>query len=192
MESNISDKNITFISNLVCNIGSFLYLHLTKTEKSYLLLCAEPQSVLTLIINILALVSVKETKQWQRSSLKETRLLSAFHLITTLFATSMMLTFTYLHIKDYRISTFLLSILLYLLELNKELICFVSFNRFLHANLYQTFQQKSKSNISNVPLVMDILWSLYEFIWTNINRFISVPFVIDIISLIISVKVIIL
>ena len=33
MESNISDKNITFKSNPVYSTGSFLYLHLTKAEE---------------------------------------------------------------------------------------------------------------------------------------------------------------
>ena len=105
MESNISDKNITFIRNPVCNPGSFLYLQLTRHEQIYFTLCAESQSVLTLILNILALASVKQTKQWQDSSLKTTMLLSVHHLVTTLFGNPMQLIFTYLHMKDYRIST---------------------------------------------------------------------------------------
>ena len=41
MESNISDRKIAFKSNPVYSTGSFLYLHLTKTEKDYFLICAE-------------------------------------------------------------------------------------------------------------------------------------------------------
>ena len=180
------------MSNPVCNTGSFLYLYLTKDEKFYLTLCAESQGILALIINILALVSVKQTKQWQLSSLKTTILLSVHHLITTLFGSPMLLIFMYLYIEDCRISTFLLSIYIYLLEVNTELICFVSFNRSLHIKLSQTFRRESKSNISNTALVMGILWPFYEFISTNISSFISVPFVVNIVSLIISMTVIIL
>ena len=81
MERNSSEKNITFMNNPVCNTGSFLYLYLTKDEKFYLTLCAESQGILALIINILALVSVKQTKQWQLSSLKTTMLSSVHHFI---------------------------------------------------------------------------------------------------------------
>ena len=167
-------------------------MHLKKDEKFYLTLCAESQSVLILIINILVLVSVKQTKQWQDSSMKTTILLLVHHLITTLFANPMLLIFTYIYIKDCRISTFLLSIYIYLLELNTELIYFVSFNRFLHVKLSQTYQRKSKSYISNIALVMGILWPFYEFFSTNMSTFIQVPFVVDIMSLIISMAVIIL
>ena len=193
MKSNISHKNFILLnisSSAFCNIGSFLYLHLTKDKNFYLRLCAESQGVLILIINIIALVSVKQTKQWQESSLKTTILLLVNHLITTLFENPMLIIFTYLHIKDCRLSIFLLSIYIYLLELNTELICFVSFNRFLHVNLSQTFQRKSKSNMSNVALVMGFLWPFYEFISTNMSTLIEVSFVVDIISLIISMAVV--
>ena len=192
MKSNISGKNINLISNPVCITGSFLYFHLTKEEKFYLTLCAESQCILILITNILALVSVKQTKQWQESSYKIAILLLVHHLMITLFGNPMLLVFTYFHIKGCRISVFLLSIHVYLLELNTELIRFVIFNRLLHIKLFQTFQRKSKSNISNVVLAIGILWPFYEFISTNMSTFICVPFVVDIISLIISIAVIIL
>lgn len=104
----------------------------------------------------------------------------------------MLLVFTYFHIKDCRTSVFLLSIHVYFLELHTDLIRFVIFNILLHLKLFQTFQRKSKSNIPNVALAIGILWPFYEFASTNMSTFICVLFVVDIISLIISVAVIIL
>ena len=103
METKTTSRNTT---RLLCEYSLHqIFNHLPKGIKSFVSFGLGLQGGVTLIINTLALVSIKQTNQDRKASLKTTILLSVHDIIATLFATVLMLFFTNYNVQDCNLST---------------------------------------------------------------------------------------
>ena len=122
-----------------------------------------------MIFNIFLLVSIWKTNQDRKASLKTTILLSIHDMISTSFQTILMLFFTNYHVQDCNMSDSLLSINIYLSQLNPSLMSFISLDRYLHVKLSTRYQRQLKNRVSIVSLITGIMWPLSQLISSNIR-----------------------
>ena len=130
-----------------------------------------------MIFNIFLLVSIWKTNQDRKASLKTTILLSIHDMISTSFQTILMLFFTNYHVQDCNMSDSLLSINIYLSQLNTSLMCFISLDRYLHVKLSTRYQRQLKNRVSIVSLITGIMWPLSQLISSNIRSSIVIKFI---------------
>lgn len=109
MEANSSIQNSSGMETLHCDIVSTLYL-LERNEKFYLSFTIIVQTVLTMIINALVLVAIKNTKQRKNKSLGTTRLLWIHDIVAALLGRLAILVFLNQEIKNCNIARFLSSV----------------------------------------------------------------------------------
>ena len=122
-----------------------------------------------MIFNIFLLVSIWKTNQDRKASLKTTILLSIHDMISTSFQTILMLFFRNYHVQDCNMSDSLLSINIYLSQLNTSLMSFISLDRYLHVKLSKRYQRQLKNRVSIVSLITGIMWPLSQLISSNIR-----------------------
>ena len=122
-----------------------------------------------MIFNIFLLVSIWKTNQDRKASLKTTILLSIHDMISTSFQTILMLFFRNYHVQDCNMSDSLLSINIYLSQLNTSLMSFISLDRYLHVKLSTRYQRQLKNRVSIVSLITGIMWPLSQLISSNIR-----------------------
>ena len=122
-----------------------------------------------MIFNIFLLVSIWKTNQDRKASLKTTILLSIHDIISTSFQTILMLFFRNYHVQDCNMSDSLLSINIYLSQLNTSLMSFISLDRYLHVKLSTRYQRQLKNRVSIVSLITGIMWPLSQLISSNIR-----------------------
>ena len=130
-----------------------------------------------MIFNIFLLVSIWKTNQDRKASLKTTILLSIHDMISTSFQTILMLFFTNYHVQDCNMSDSLLSINIYLSQLNTSLMSFISLDRYLHVKLSTRYQRQLKNRVSIVSLITAIMWPLSQLISSNIRSSIVIKFI---------------
>lgn len=122
-----------------------------------------------MIFNIFLLVSIWKTNQDRKASLKTTILLSIHDMISTSFQTILMLFFRNYHVQDCNMSDSVLSINIYLSQLNTSLMSFISLDRYLHVKLSTRYQRQLKNRVSIVSLITGIMWPLSQLISSNIR-----------------------
>ena len=140
METNTTSTNTT---RSLCSYSFHpIFKHLSKDAKSYQSFGLGLQGGITVIINTLVLVSIKQTNQYRKASLKTTILLSVHDIIATSFTATLMLFFSNYHVQDCNVSTTLLSINIYFSQLNTSLMCL---DRFLHVKFSKNYQRQFKT-----------------------------------------------
>ena len=185
MEPNNSIQNDCGKEKLYCHTGNALYL-LKKNEKFYLSFIIIVQTVLTMIINTLVLVTIKHTKQRKNRFLRTTRLLSIHDIAAALLGRLFILVFLNQEIKNCNVARFMFSVVVSFIHLNTGIIVFISFDRLLYVKLSQRYQLGFYNKESNIILTAMISFSVLWFIQANIKRFTPFPFVLTTIFLIIS------
>ena len=186
METNVTSRNTT---RSLCEYSSHqIYKHLPKDVKPYVLFGLGLQGGITLFINTLVLVSIRQTNQVRKTSLKTTILLSVHDMIANSFATILMLFFTNYQVQDCKMPSSLLSIDIYLSQLNTSLMCFISLDRFLQVKFSRNYQRQFKSRVSIASLILGILWLVFQLASTNV----VIKFITGVVSLLTNISVIIL
>ena len=132
MEANSSIQNSSGMEKLHCDIGSTLYL-LERNEQFYLSFTIIVQAVLTMIINALVLVAIKNTKQRKNRSLGTTRLLSIHDIVAALIGRLAVLVVLNQEIKNCNIAV------AFFIHLNTGIIVFISFDRLLCVKLSRRY-----------------------------------------------------
>ena len=183
MEPNNSIQNDCGKEKLYCHTGNVLYL-LKKNEKFYLSFIIIVQTVLTMIINTLVLVTIKHKKQRKNRFLRTTRLLSMHDIAAALMGKLFILVLLNQEIKNCNVARFMSSVVVSFIHLNTGIIVFISFDRLLYVKLSQRYHFYNKE--SNIILTAMISFSVLWFIQANIKRFTPFPFVLTTIFLIIS------
>ena len=190
METNVTSRNTT---RSLCEYSSHqIYKHLPKDVKPYVSFGLGLQGGITLFINTLVLVSIRQTNQVRKTSLKTTILLSVHDMIATSFATILMLFFTNYQVQDCKMPSSLLSIDIYLSQLNTSLMCFISLDRFLQVKFSRNYQRQFKSRVSIASLILGILWPVFQLASTNVKSSIVIKFITGVVSLLTNISVIIL
>ena len=142
-ESNQKNTTNTNTTRSLCSYSFHpIFKHLSKDAKSYLSFGLGLQGGIMVIINTLVLVSIKQTNQYRKASLKTTILLSVH---ATSFTATLMLFFSNYHAQDCNVSTTLLSVNIYFSQLNTSLMCFISLDRFLHVRFSRNYQRQFKT-----------------------------------------------
>lgn len=185
MEPNNSIQNDCGKEKLYCHTGNALYL-LKKNEKFYLSFIIIVQTVLTMIINTLVLVTIKHKKQRKNRFLRTTRLLSMHDIAAALMGKLFILVLLNQEIKNCNVARFMSSVVVSFIHLNTGIIVFISFDRLLYVKLLQRYQLGFYNKESNIILTAMISFFVLWFIQANIKRFTPFPFVLTTIFLIIS------
>ena len=185
MEPNNSIQNDCGKEKLYCHTGNALYL-LKKNEKFYLSFIIIVQTVLTMIINTLVLVTIKHKKQRKNRFLRTTRLLSMHDIAAALMGKLFILVLLNQEIKNCNVARFMSSVVVSFIHLNTGIIVFISFDRLLYVKLSQRYQLGFYNKESNIILTAMISFFVLWFIQANIKRFTPFPFVLTTIFLIIS------
>ena len=193
MNNNASRKFFSNITEAFCEYTLHeIYKYIPSNARSYVLTVIGLQGGLTVIINSLVLVSIRQTNQSRKLHLKTTKMLSTLDIIATSFAAIMFSFFTSNYVQDCNIATLLQSINIYLSQLNTSLMCFISLDRYLHVKCSSNYQTQIKNKVTIVSFILGISWPIFQFVSSNIRSSATVLFVTGSVSLLTNISVIIL
>ena len=113
MDNNTTRQKFSNTTKALCEIDEYI----PDDARSYVLIVIGLQGSLTVIINSLVLVSIRQTNQGQKSYLQTTKMLSTLDIIASSFSTIIFSLFTSYHVRNCNIATLLQSINIYLSQL---------------------------------------------------------------------------
>ena len=193
MDNNASRKFFSNITEAFCGYTLHeIYKYIPSNARSYVSTVKGLQGGLTVIINSLCLVSIRQTNQSRKSHLKTTKMLSTLDIIVTSFSAIIFSFFTSYYVQDCNIATLLQSINIYLRQLNTSLMCFISLDRYLHVKRSSNYRTQIKNKVTMYSFILGILWPIFQFVSSNIRSSATVLFVTGAVSLLTNISVIIL
>ena len=193
MDVNTTRKNFSDITETLCEYTLHeIYKYMSDDARFYVSIVIGLQGGLTVFINSLVLLSIRQTNQGRKSHLMTTKMLSTLDIIATTFSAIMFSFFTSYHVQDCNRATLLQSINIYLSQLNTSLMCFISLDRYLHVKRSNNYRTQIKNKVTIYSFVLGILWPIFQFVSSNISSSATVSFVTGAVSLLTNISVIIL
>lgn len=193
MDVNTTRKNFSDITETLCEYTLHeIYKYMPDNARFYVSIVIGLQGGLTVFINSLVLLSIRQTNQGRKSHLMTTKMVSTLDIVATPFSAIMFSFFTSYHVQDCNIATLLQSINIYLSQLNTSLMCFISLDRYLHVKRSNNYRTQIKNKVTIYSFVLGILWPIFQFVSSNISSSATVSFVTGAVSLLTNISVIIL